>query len=237
METNTQHLTQRQQLSLLGLVVVIGIGGTALGALSVRSNIFLPFQYQGNNEGFASSLQVGQDMFNQVDTDGDGLFDNDEVSSFGTSPYLDDSDSDGVNDGDELKNGTDPNCPLGQECVEQQFATSENTTDSSQENTLPSGAGFELGVAKLREMLIEGGMSPEEVAALKDEEILMAYQQVSSKLQVNQTDNNDINELKKLSASEIRTLMIERGIDASTLEAVSDEELVELYQQSFSSVE
>ncbi len=42
-----------------------------------------------------------------VDTDGDGLYDDDEVAA-GTDPLNPDTDGDGLNDGDEVATGTDP---------------------------------------------------------------------------------------------------------------------------------
>lgn len=44
----------------------------------------------------------------QPDSDGDGLFDDDETNFFGTDPQNFDTDGDGVGDGDEVFNGTDP---------------------------------------------------------------------------------------------------------------------------------
>jgi hypothetical protein len=49
----------------------------------------------------------------QTDSDGDGLFDLDETSVYGTSPSVYDSDGDGVGDGQEVYNGTDPNVANG----------------------------------------------------------------------------------------------------------------------------
>lgn len=43
-----------------------------------------------------------------VDTDEDGLTDDDEVNVFGTDPEVFDTDGDGVGDGDEVEAGTDP---------------------------------------------------------------------------------------------------------------------------------
>lgn len=45
------------------------------------------------------------------DTDGDGLSDGDEVHVYGTNPTLADSDADGFTDGQEISFGTDPNDP------------------------------------------------------------------------------------------------------------------------------
>ncbi|MFP4601017.1 MAG: thrombospondin type 3 repeat-containing protein, partial [Persicimonas sp.] len=44
---------------------------------------------------------------NEADTDGDGIDDGDEVDN-GTDPLVADTDGDGVDDGDEVDNGTDP---------------------------------------------------------------------------------------------------------------------------------
>jgi hypothetical protein len=43
-----------------------------------------------------------------LDTDGDGLTDGEEVNKYGTKPKKVDTDNDGVTDGDEVINGTDP---------------------------------------------------------------------------------------------------------------------------------
>jgi Bacterial TSP3 repeat len=44
----------------------------------------------------------------RLDTDGDGLFDDDEADVYGTDPRDADSDNDGASDGDEVFNETDP---------------------------------------------------------------------------------------------------------------------------------
>jgi hypothetical protein len=44
----------------------------------------------------------------RADTDGDGLFDLDETSIYGTNPNVADSDGDGASDGAEVFNGTNP---------------------------------------------------------------------------------------------------------------------------------
>ena len=48
---------------------------------------------------------------NNPDTDGDGLSDGDEVNVHGTDPLDPDSDGDGIDDGDEIANGLDPTDP------------------------------------------------------------------------------------------------------------------------------
>src|SRR5919199_1678950 len=47
------------------------------------------------------------------DSDGDGLFDDDETGVYGTDPNNPDTDGDGVDDGQEVFDGTDPLTPNG----------------------------------------------------------------------------------------------------------------------------
>jgi len=62
----------------------------------------------GDNYPDAQELELGLDPTN-IDTDGDGVADGDELTLYGTDPFTFDSDGDGVSDGDELYNTrTDP---------------------------------------------------------------------------------------------------------------------------------
>lgn len=51
--------------------------------------------------------QFGTDA-SKADTDGDGLFDYEELKVYSTDPKNPDTDGDGVKDGDEVKRGTNP---------------------------------------------------------------------------------------------------------------------------------
>ncbi len=64
------------------------VGGLLGGALAGR--------------GAANAAQVESDM------DGDGLYDDDEAMIYGTSPFLADTDGDGLDDATEIYRGTDP---------------------------------------------------------------------------------------------------------------------------------
>jgi hypothetical protein len=62
----------------------------------------------GDNYPDAQELELGLDPTN-IDTDGDGVADGDELRIYGTDPLTFDSDGDGVSDGEELYNTrTDP---------------------------------------------------------------------------------------------------------------------------------
>jgi len=62
----------------------------------------------GDNYPDAQEVELGLDPTN-IDTDGDGVADGDELSIYGTDPFTLDSDGDGLSDGEELYNTrTDP---------------------------------------------------------------------------------------------------------------------------------
>jgi hypothetical protein len=117
----------------LGLTVVVVIGLTTLifGVIGLRKSIFDPFVRRPSAIAFKSSDELEKERIQALksrDTDGDGLSDYDELYIYRTSPFLEDSDSDGIPDGVEVKNGTDPNCPKDKVC--RQIRTS-STTDQT----------------------------------------------------------------------------------------------------------
>lgn len=77
-----------------------------LGALtSYRQNDNRLYPSQNDN----SSL--GADRGYEINSDGDGLSDYDEINKYNTNPLKADSDGDTLNDGDEIEIGLDPNDP------------------------------------------------------------------------------------------------------------------------------
>ncbi|MDP3244155.1 MAG: hypothetical protein Q8M83_00670 [bacterium] len=122
------------------------------------------------------------------DTDGDGLSDYDELIVYKTSPYLEDTDSDGFIDKQEIASGNDPNCPVGRDCLAAAGGLP-SSTDISQENLgkdLLSGSGasgvantggttdwsllqnFDLTPVQLRELLKQNGFSEDELKKIDD---------------------------------------------------------------------
>jgi|GEM_PF-2890416 len=70
--------------------------------------------YTGGTCGAASALSV---LETRADTDGDGLFDEDEITIYLTLPNNPDTDGDGYNDGFEVSQGTDPLVPDPQRLI------------------------------------------------------------------------------------------------------------------------
>jgi len=109
-------LTQTQKTGFV-LLLIFGILAVGLGVLQLRNVIYGPFAIH-----LAANNEVGQLFLDEetrlqsIDTDHDGLNDYEELAFYETSPYLPDTDSDGIGDKVEIEQGTDPLCPKGEFC-------------------------------------------------------------------------------------------------------------------------
>jgi len=130
--TNWDSLSSHQKLSL-GVFIVIGLSTIVLGFFRINKAIVLPFK-RTTGFAFKSAEQLEKERTQKLrtqDTDGDGLTDYDELYVFRTSPFLEDSDSDGQNDGAEVASESDPNCPAGKTCRQAKIFAAGQQTDSS----------------------------------------------------------------------------------------------------------
>ena len=128
----------------IGLVVfaIIALATFILGYAQVKKSIYLPFVRKPNTYKTTEELdKEREDHLKNIDTDKDELTDYDELYVFHTSPFLEDSDSDGVPDGKEVADGTDPNCPKGKVCRQASLgnsASGSGTTPAPAPTTVPS---------------------------------------------------------------------------------------------------
>lgn len=181
------------------------------------------------------------------DTDKDGLSDYDELYIYHTSPYLEDTDGDGINDKKEVDAGTDPLCPAGQDCY--------GTADSGAVNAnAPLGVTDNLGSlldsmasgsaadglatttptpAELRDILIQSGMSADTVNKFTDQQLLQMYQQVASggSAATNTNSGQTGAAVTQPTPAELRTLLIQSGLPADTVNKFTDQQLLQVYQQ------
>jgi len=114
------------------LLLVFGVLAVGMGVLQMRNNIFSPFvlRVSKSNLEEASLFQDETTRLQSIDTDRDGLNDYEELNFYETSPYLPDTDSDGIDDKTEIEKGADPLCPVGEQCgVAEAIPASSSTID------------------------------------------------------------------------------------------------------------
>lgn len=107
----------KEQKTGFVFLFVFALLTVSLGFLQMRNTIYNPFVVDPGPDGYDIDLAFDENVrLQQIDTDGDGLNDFEEINFHETSAYIPDTDSDGISDGDEIAQGKDPLCPEGQEC-------------------------------------------------------------------------------------------------------------------------
>jgi hypothetical protein len=208
-QSKPHHLEKSQKvaaavLAFFAFLIII------IWAVQFKKNITQPFAYQPHQQTTANEqlnnicpngqCSQSEEELKNKDTDGDGLSDWDELNIYNTSPYLEDSDSDGFPDKQEIDNNKDPNCPAGRDCYGQNFSSpqpsAKNQTSDTENNFLEelnktangqtNGGEMsfnqmgKLDAATLRQMLKEAGMSEELLNQISDEELLKTWQEIIS---------------------------------------------------------
>ena len=181
-------------------LLFLGVMIVSLGIWQIVARVRKPF-----NPNFPENAKMASLNNQTVDTDTDGLSDYDEMYVYGTSPYLEDTDSDGISDAEEIKKGSDPNCPEGGNCL----ATIDFEAQSSAATAPDNSAGTiteesETGDASLGEITISETASEAELRRALSGEI---------------------------DAASLRALLLEGGADAEMLSQISDEDLIASYQE------
>lgn len=173
----------------------------------------------------------------QKDTDKDGLNDYDELNVYNTSPYLSDTDSDGYDDKTEIDNNQDPNCPAGKICDE--TPSTQSPQGSAQEllQNIPAAKG--LGSAapgiltqQLRELLVGGGADQAVVDALTDEQVVALFQGEAADKSAPGSSSVPAEEGNiQITPDLLRKVLVDAGVEQSVVEGISDQELMDLFQQ------
>ena len=183
MEEMKNNLDKNQKKALIGLAV-FSVLIIIFWGFNLNNHIKEPFVFKGTKIAVDSSVPTTDiEKLKTQDTDGDGLSDYDELNVYGTSPYLADTDSDGIPDGVEVKNGTDPNCPEGKNCTAVAVETKSSATSTSAElldtagttNNASSSDMIGVDATTLRQMLIDSGTSKADLDKLSDDQILQSY--------------------------------------------------------------
>lgn len=205
-EKSTQTGLSKEQKIGFVLLLAFGILSIGLGILQIRNNMYSHFALN-NSIPLAIKDQVDTvDALRFRDTDKDGLSDFDELYVYGTSPYLADTDGDGIPDGQEVKLGKNPLCPEGQNCgvsAETVALDALNTTTAmiDQSLTAPTtSAPLDLqsaiqDPAQVRQMLINANVSPDVVNKVSDADLMKMITEIMSSSSVTsniQSLNNSV---------------------------------------------
>lgn len=174
-------------------LAVLGVFFVGLGFYQMSSRIKRPFKISDSVNGGGSAEERYLSVLQSRDTDGDGLFDYDEINIHKTSVYLEDSDSDGLSDYDEIKSMSDPNCPKGTDCyglasnfenstssaeviLPEIASSSVGTETSTDEDKLIEGISTgEVDISILRSLLLANGFSEEDLNKISDEDLKTVY--------------------------------------------------------------
>lgn len=114
-QNNVSPLTRERKVGFLFLLL-FAILTVGLGVLQLRNTIYGPFVVRKQKTDTNFVLADETTRLQQIDTDHDGINDYEELYFYETSPYIEDTDSDGVQDKAELDAGGDPLCPQGKDC-------------------------------------------------------------------------------------------------------------------------
>ncbi len=216
MEEQKNKLSQGRKLAVLGLSV-FGVFVIVMWVIGFKNTVYGPFQYKTEIQAEQTGLCLsgncggnGQEELLNKDTDQDGLSDWEEFNVYDTSPYLEDSDSDGISDAEEIRRDLDPNCPQGSDCGTANAlirdVSEEETGDFLNSSDLETLNGL-LGAQ-------ESGAGLDNVAA----------------------GQNNVGLEQALpggaNADELRQLLLEAGMDKAVLDQISDDVLMESYQET-----
>lgn len=179
------------------VVLILGLIGLGLGAYQWRASFRSAFVSQAGT--FKTPDQVEQERIETMktkDTDNDTLNDFEETYVYKTSPYLDDSDSDGSKDAEELKAGEDPNCPKGKNCIESGLAAAQTPANASASSTaqIEEDAMRQLlnpTPAQIRSLLLQNGVKESDLSGIDDATLLTLYQQSLQEVQANADKNTN----------------------------------------------
>jgi len=201
----------KSQKIAAAVLAVFAVFIIVLWLAQLKRSISQPFANQttSGNQQVNSQAQNSDEALKAKDTDGDGLSDYDELNVYKTSPYLEDSDSDGISDGEEVKRGTDPNCPEGRNCSNAGIVNGDQSVVSPGETTQNNST--------LNNLLNQSGATS---------------QQPPTTATTSPNNTNVQSPLgNNIDAATLRQLLIANGMDKTMLDKISDQELMKSYQQ------
>ncbi|NUM25558.1 MAG: hypothetical protein HUU49_02930 [Candidatus Buchananbacteria bacterium] len=234
---NFFHDKKKVDHLLSATILVLGLAAVVLGFFQFKWNINSYFVVKPTDPlTLNANINTEQDLLGlrQKDTDLDGLSDYDELKIYATSPYLPDTDSDGIDDKTEIAKKTNPTCPEGKDCF---VEWSVLDPQSGSLVGIDLQATDEERAAQLRRALVQEGLDPQELAQLSDQEILALYQELLNQIKQEQPSptvstglaGQDIN---NLTPAQVRELLKSAGVSQEILNELDDQELMQLVSET-----
>lgn len=195
-ELQTRTKLDKGQRFGVGLLLCISVLLIAVSIFQFKSSIF-SYGKRVKTDPLANLSSAERDSaeieaLKKADTDADGLSDYNELYVYHSSPYMRDTDSDAIADGEEVRRGTSPTCQEGKDCLFNPIAAVANASSTAPKTPETDGAlptpeqKIDLNALtpqELREALIESGMPEEQLAGVSDEDLMKLVKQA-------QADNN-----------------------------------------------
>jgi hypothetical protein len=189
----------REQKAGFIFVIVCGLTALVLGGQYLWTHMAEPFSISYTGPKFLTGSEEEAARIaeqRKLDSDFDTVNDYDELYIYKTSPYLADSDSDGLTDASEISAGQDPNCAPDAPCASmnnEDVVLSNGSAQLDQEAAALAAQQQALDAAltelyslqptEIRQLLIESGAAQAEVDAMTDEEVLVLYQGILQELE------------------------------------------------------
>lgn len=205
----------KNQKIAAAVLAVFAIAVIFMWAAQFKKSISGPFS---GGEEAASGDQVSlqqedsEESLRAKDTDGDGLSDWDELYFYKTSPYLEDSDSDGFTDKQEIDNEKDPNCPVGRDCDSSGIVEGDadvvnpgsKADDSDSLNTLMDQLNVDQNLSQPGQAGAGAAEMPAELKAIFG---------------------------SNMDAATLRQTLLQYGMKKEALDKISDEQLMQSYKE------
>lgn len=216
------NLSKKHKIAA-GALVVFGIFVIVMWVMQFKQNITAPFGYKKsdnkeNSEAVCAGPECGgnEEDLRFKDSDKDGLSDWDELNVYNTSPYLEDSDSDGFTDKAEIDKGSDPNCPEGKNCYE----TAAKEPLKARESDTDKDINKQDQSQTNQNDLLNNSLNQNTGNGLDSS---TGQEQMLKNIMSGQSD-----------PATLRKTLLEFGMDKATLDKISDEDLVKSYQEVLS---